>query len=198
VDLVRNYGPHFTRWWSACLHVHFTNGPAFTHNGYVYTLVSAVMHTIIHLVPSFARLVRIIHVTVQSCYIFMFLFGVGSDEGNKDKKSGPRDFRYFGLASETVGIFLIGWKMAEEIDFENRHFWNFKSHMTLTLTSDDLKSYRRECLINLNKFHYLVCGCIVFDCGRTYGQTDVRTDGRTFLPSLLGHLRRWPKNGNAK
>jgi len=30
--------------------------------------------------------------------------------------------------------------MAEEIDFENRHFLNFKSHMTLTLTSDDLES----------------------------------------------------------
>ena len=30
--------------------------------------------------------------------------------------------------------------MAEEIDFENRHFWNFKSHVTLTLTSDDLES----------------------------------------------------------
>ena len=24
------------------------------------------------------------------------------------EKSGPRDFRYFGLVSETVGIFLIG------------------------------------------------------------------------------------------
>jgi len=30
--------------------------------------------------------------------------------------------------------------MAEEIDFENHHFWNFKSHVTLTLTSDDLES----------------------------------------------------------
>jgi len=45
------------------------------------------------------------------------------------------------LVSETVGIFLIGWKMAEEIDFENRHFWNFKSHVTLTLTSDNLESH---------------------------------------------------------
>jgi len=57
------------------------------------------------------------------------------------QKSGPRDFRYFGLVSETVGIFLIGWKMAEEIHFENRHFWKFKSHVTLTLTSDDLESH---------------------------------------------------------
>jgi len=30
--------------------------------------------------------------------------------------------------------------MAEEIDFENRHFLNFKSHVTLTLTSDDLEN----------------------------------------------------------
>jgi len=30
--------------------------------------------------------------------------------------------------------------MAEEIDYENHHFGNFKSHMTLTLTSDDLES----------------------------------------------------------
>jgi len=52
--------------------------------------------------------------------------------------------------------------MAEEIEFENR----------------------RECLIDLNKYHYLICGCIVFHCGCT--------DGRTFLPGLLGHLRRWP------
>jgi len=43
--------------------------------------------------------------------------------------------------SETVGIFLIGWKMVEEIDFENRHFWNFKSHVTLTLTLDELESH---------------------------------------------------------
>jgi len=50
-------------------------------------------------------------------------------------------------------------------------------------------SYRRECLISLNKYHYLVCGCIEFDCGRTYGRTDgctdVRSDGWTFLLGLL-------------
>jgi len=38
--------------------------------------------------------------------------------------------------------------------------------------------------VDPNKFHYLVCGCVEFDCGRTYG----RTDGWTFLPGLLGHL----------
>jgi len=26
--------------------------------------------------------------------------------------------------------------MAEETDSENRHFWNFTSHVTLTLTSE--------------------------------------------------------------
>ena len=63
-----------------------------------------------------------------------------------------------------------------------------KSHVTLTLTSDDLKSHIIECLFDPNKYHYLVFGCIEFDCGRTYVQTDVRTDGWTFLPGLLGHL----------
>jgi len=48
--------------------------------------------------------------------------------------------------------------------------------VTLTLTSDDLES-----LINLNKYHYLVCGYIVFDCGRMDGRTDIFT-------GLLGHL----------
>jgi len=68
--------------------------------------------------------------------------------------------------------------MVEEIDFENRHFFNFKSHVTLT---PDLgwpwKSYCCECLIDLNKYHYLVCGCIVYDCGHMHGRTYyVRTD----------------------
>ena len=57
-----------------------------------------------------------------------------------------------------------------------------------------VKSYGRECLIDPNKFQYLVCGCIVFDCGRTYvrtyGRTYVRMNGQTFLPGLLGHLGR--------
>jgi len=42
------------------------------------------------------------------------------------------------------------------------------------------KSYRRECLIDLNKYNYLVCGCIVFHCGRmdrwTYSRMDIFTD----------------------
>ena len=60
--------------------------------------------------------------------------------------------------------------------------------LTLTLTSDDLESYRREWVIDPNKCHYLVCGCIEFDCGRTDVRTDVPTYRRTFLPGLLGHL----------
>jgi len=31
--------------------------------------------------------------------------------------------------------------MVEEIDLENRHFRNFNSHVTLTLTWDDLESH---------------------------------------------------------
>jgi len=37
------------------------------------------------------------------------------------------------------------------------------------------KSYRREWHIDLNKYHYLVCGCIEYDCGHTFGRTYVRT-----------------------
>ena len=55
------------------------------------------------------------------------------------------------------------------------------------------KSYRRECFIDLNKYHYLVCGCIEFDCGRTYDvRTDIRTDIFTgFIRSSQRRLR-WP------
>jgi len=55
--------------------------------------------------------------------------------------------------------------MAEEIEFGNHYFLNFKSHMTLTLTSDDLES------------DYLVCDCIVSLW--TYIWTDICTDVRT-------------------
>jgi len=46
-----------------------------------------------------------------------------------------------------------------------------KSHVTLTLTNLlwPWRSYLRECLIVLNKYHYLVCGCTESDCGRTNG-----------------------------
>jgi len=50
------------------------------------------------------------------------------------------------------------------------------------------KSYHRECLIDRNKYHYLVCGCIVFHCVLMYVRTYIRMDGRTFLLGLLGQL----------
>jgi len=46
------------------------------------------------------------------------------------------------------------------------------------------KSYRRECLIDLKKYHHLVCGCIVFHCGRA----DI------FTGFIRSSLRRWPNN----
>jgi len=53
------------------------------------------------------------------------------------------------------------------------------------------KWYRREWLIDPNKYHYLVCGCIESDCGRTF----VRTYGWTYV--FTGFIRsslRWPNN----
>jgi len=78
--------------------------------------------------------------------------------------------------------------MAEEIDFENRHFLNFKAHVTLTLslTSDDLQSH----IITVNVSSTLTIATIWFVAALSL-IVDVRTDvthGRTFLPGLLGHL----------
>ena len=57
--------------------------------------------------------------------------------------------------------------------------------LTLTLTLDDLESH---IIVNVSlTLKIPLCGCIVFDCGRTDIWTD-HTDGRTFLPWLLGHL----------
>jgi len=66
--------------------------------------------------------------------------------------------------------------MVEEIDFENRQF--LKLQVSRDLDPDlewPWKSYRRECLIDPNKYHYLACGCIEFDW--TYGCKYGRTDG---------------------
>ena len=51
------------------------------------------------------------------------------------------------------------------------------------------KSYHRECLIDLNKttIWFVAALCFIVDVRRT----DVCADGQTFLPGLLGHLRRW-------
>jgi len=112
------------------------------------------------------------------------------DNKKEIQKSGLSDFRYFGLVSETVGIFLIVWKMVEEIDFENRHFWNFKSHMTLTLISDDLESHIvvNVSLTLTNTTIWFVAALSLIVDVRMDGRTYVRIDGRAFLPGLLGHL----------
>ena len=90
------------------------------------------------------------------------------------------------LYQKPLDFFLIGWKMADKIDFEQRHFWNFKSHVTLTLTSDDLES---DIVVNdsstlTNTTIWFVAALSVIVDVRTY----VRMDGQTFLPGLLGHL----------
>ena len=86
--------------------------------------------------------------------------------------------------------------MAEEIEFENHHFWNFKSHVTLTLTSDDLESH---IVVNVsstltNTTIWFVAALSLIVDVRTDGRTDERTyvctDRRTFLLGLLGHLLR--------
>ena len=65
--------------------------------------------------------------------------------------------------------------MTEEIDFDNRHFLNFKSHVTLTLTLDDLESH---IIVNVSStltnstIWFVATLCLI---------VDVRMDGRTFL-----------------
>jgi len=76
--------------------------------------------------------------------------------------------------------------MAEEIDFENCHFGNFKSHVTLTLTSDYLESYivvNVSSTLTNSTIWFVAALCLIVDVwtyvrtdGRTYGQTDGRTD----------------------
>jgi len=59
--------------------------------------------------------------------------------------------------------------------------------LTLTMNSDDLESHivvnDSSTLTNTTVWFVVA----LFHCGHTYGW-------RTFLPGLLGHLRRWPKN----
>jgi len=62
--------------------------------------------------------------------------------------------------------------MAEEIDFENLYFLNFKSHVTLTLTLDDLESH-----IVVNDSSFVAASSLI---------VDVRTDIFTgFIRSSL-------------
>jgi len=76
--------------------------------------------------------------------------------------------------------------MAEEIEFENRNFRNFKSHMTLTLTSDDLESH---IIVNLaltltnNIIWFVAALCFI---------VDVWTNGWTGF--IRSSLRRWPNS----
>jgi len=72
--------------------------------------------------------------------------------------------------------------MAEEIDFENCHFWNFKSDVTLTLTSDDLES---DIVVNdsstlTNTTIWFVAALSLIVDVRTDGPTYVRTDGHFY------------------
>ena len=60
-----------------------------------------------------------------------------------------------------------------------------KSHVTLTLTSDDPESH---IVVNvssiLTNITIWFVAALSFDCGRT----DRHTHGQTFLPDLLGHV----------
>ena len=97
--------------------------------------------------------------------------------------------------------------MAKEIEFENRHFWNFKSHVTLTLTSDDPE---RHIVVNVsstltNTTIWFVAALSLIVDVRTDVCTDYgRTDGWTdigmykwmdiFTGFIRSSLSRWPKN----
>ena len=92
--------------------------------------------------------------------------------------------------------FFISWLLWHKVGHEltNRSMTHFHVPRGDRLSPEldrDLgwpwMSYRRECLINLNKYHYLVCGCIVFHCGRTDRRTDI------FTGFIMSSLRRWPK-----
>jgi len=71
--------------------------------------------------------------------------------------------------------------------------------MTLTLTSGDLESYiivNDSSTLTNSAIWFVAALCLFVDVWtyvRTYVCMDVCTDGRTFLPGLLGHLKRWPK-----
>jgi len=72
--------------------------------------------------------------------------------------------------------------MAEEIDFENRHFWNFKSYMTLTLILDDLESHivvNVSSTLTTTTIWFVAALCFIVDVwmyGRLYGRTYVWPD----------------------
>jgi len=68
--------------------------------------------------------------------------------------------------------------MAEEIDFDNCHFCNFKSHMTLTLTLDDLESHivvNDSSILTNSTIWFVAALSLIVDV-----QTYVRTDGHFY------------------
>ena len=69
-------------------------------------------------------------------------------------------------------------------------FLKFKSHVTLTLTSDDLESdiFVNDSSTLTNIIIWFVAALSLIVDVRTYVRTDVRMDGRTLLPGSLGHL----------
>ena len=61
--------------------------------------------------------------------------------------------------------------MAEEIEFENHQFWNFKSHETLTLTSDNLESHifvNVSLTLTNTTIWFVAALCLIMDV-RMYG-----------------------------
>ena len=72
-------------------------------------------------------------------------------------------------------------------------FETFKSHVTLTLTSDDLESHIFMNVLSTltnTTIWFVAASCLIVDVRTTNVRTDVRTDGRTLLQRLLGPLRR--------
>lgn len=57
----------------------------------------------------------------------------GQLTGHEIQKSGPNNLD---IVPEYVARIEIGWKLAEEIDYENDTFHNVEGHLTSTLTSD--------------------------------------------------------------
>ena len=64
--------------------------------------------------------------------------------------------------------------MAEEINFENGYFWNFKSHVILTLTSDDLEGHivvNDSSTLTNTTIWFVAALSLIVDVGlRTYGR----------------------------
>ena len=124
--------------------------------------------------------------------VIQFWWRSGSRFGSGSPKSEIRILRIGGgLCS--LSAFLVWSSIRNRWNFLIG--WNFKSHVNLTLTSDDLESH---IVVNVSStltnllfglwLHWVWLWTYVRMYVRTDGRTDVRTDGRTFSPGLLGHL----------